>query len=240
MPIFNQNTLFQNRWGSAGEVTAYHRYGKIFLRSKSKLTFQASPAQLSSLDVHRRALAAWRTITQEVQECWQELARGVASHQEPFGVPNHISGHNLFVSAYHGFCTLGDEHLPEPKQFEPFPDFFVEFTGAEALDVSGVRIFLQLSMPECANPSRYALLCKVQIAQMGKGCDPGKMKNVLAAELEEPDRPSRSVAIGISDLASFCGFSCREFTLHLRCLLIDRVTGYRNNFKQFSVIQVAI
>lgn len=55
------------------------------------------------------------------------MARGVASHHPPFGQKNSISGYNLFVSAYQGFAQLGNEHIPEPMIFEPFPIFSMDY-----------------------------------------------------------------------------------------------------------------
>ena len=59
-----------------------------------------TPWQLQQLDVHRRALAAWRTISSEEQRQWNVYAPDVPSHRPPYDNDNHITGHNLFVSAY--------------------------------------------------------------------------------------------------------------------------------------------
>ena len=46
-----------------------------------------------------------------------------------------ISGQNLFVLAYHGFATLGNEHQPSPVPFESFPPF-AAFLG-DAVKMNG-------------------------------------------------------------------------------------------------------
>lgn len=77
--------------------------------------------QMEAQSVHLRALQAWRTLTPAVQELWNSLAVVVPSHRPPFKKDHHITGHNLFVSAYHGFSQLGNEHIlsPEKKWFAP-------------------------------------------------------------------------------------------------------------------------
>ena len=111
MPAYNPSILISDCYGSAGSITFYHRDGKCRWRSKSTLSFAATPRQSATLDVHRRALAAWRTIPDTEKERWHDIAKNVPPHRPPFGSGGHISGHNLFVSAYHGFVTLGDEQI---------------------------------------------------------------------------------------------------------------------------------
>lgn len=66
-----------------------------------------SEAQAAHLEVHRRALATWRDVPDEVKERWNEFAREVEPHRPLFDHSSWISGQNLFVSAYHGFFTSG-------------------------------------------------------------------------------------------------------------------------------------
>lgn len=219
-------------YGSAGSITFYHRDGKYRWRSKSTLSFTATPGQCAALDVHRRALAAWRTIPDTEKEKWHDIARNVPPHRPPFGSGGHITGHNLFVSAYHGFCTLGDEHIPEPVDFRPFPVFAAEFVSAAVTAGTDLKILLRLSMSPESSPERYALLCKVQLTESGKGCNPGKMRNFLAAE--DTTQSSNLLTLTIPDYATFSGISSTACTLHLRNLLIDRHTGYRSRHQSLS------
>ena len=249
MPAYNPNLLISDCYGSAGSITFYHRDGKCRWRSKSTLSFAATPGQSAALDVHRRALAAWRTIPDTDKEKWHEIARNVPPHRPPFGCGGHISGHNLFVSAYHGFHTLGDEHIPGPVEFRPFPVFTAGFMRAETVNISDLRIALNLSMSEADDPTRYALLCKVQMTEAGKGCNPGRMRNFLAEDVtdtvpvgmspEGEPEPSgtvevRTVAITIPDYRTFSGIVPDSYSLHIRYMLIDRTTGYRSRYQKLS------
>ena len=241
MPIYNPNLLISDCYGSAGSITFYHRDGKCCWRSKSTLSFAATPRQCAALSIHRRALAAWRTIPDSEKERWHKIARNVSPHRPPFVSGGNISGHNLFVSAWHGFHTLGNEHIPKPMEFSPFPVFSAEFAYAEAVNVSDLRIYLRLAMSVADNSGRYALLCKVQLTEAGKGCNPGKMRNFLAEEATEDDMAtdsgsSRPVALTIPVHTAFPGVSAANCSLHLRYMLIDRLTGYRSQYQKLSAV----
>ena len=251
MPAYNPNLLISDCYGSAGSITFYHRDGKCRWRSKSTLSFAATPGQSAALDVHRRALAAWRTIPDTEKEKWHDIARNVPPHRPPFGLGGHISGHNLFVSAYHGFHTLGNEHIPGPVEFSPFPVFVTGFMGAKTVNASDLRIALKLSMSETNNPTRYALLCKVQLTEAGKGCNPGKMRNFLAEDVPEtvPAGMStealqklsetvevRTIAVTIPDYRTFSGTVSDSYAFYIRYMLIDRETGYRSQYQKLSAV----
>ena len=251
MPAYSPNLLISDCYGSAGSVTFYHRDGKCRWRSKSTLSFAATPRQSAALDVHRRALAAWCTIPDTEKEIWHEIARNVPPYKPPFGYGGHISGHNLFVSAYHGFHTLGNEHIPGPMEFRPFPVFVAGFMGAETVNTSDLRITLRLSMQLEKEPERYTLLCKVQLAEAGKGCNPGRMRNFLAEDVTEtvPAGMStealqklsetvevRTVAVTIPDYRAFSGIVSDSYSLHIRYMLIDRETGYRSQYQKLSAV----
>ena len=251
MPAYSPNLLISDCYGSVGSVTFYHRDGKCRWRSKSTLSFAATPRQSAALDVHRRALAAWCTIPDTEKEIWHEIARNVPPYKPPFGYGGHISGHNLFVSAYHGFHTLGNEHIPGPMEFRPFPVFVAGFMGAETVNTSDLRITLRLSMQLEKEPERYTLLCKVQLAEAGKGCNPGRMRNFLAEDVTEtvPAGMStealqklsetvevRTVAVTIPDYRAFSGIVSDSYSLHIRYMLIDRTTGYRSQYQKLSAV----
>ena len=143
MPIYPPNIRFSDCWSSVGGITFYHRNGKCYWRSKPAPVFPGTLGQLDHQSVHLRALAAWRTLDHGVQVQWASYARGVAAHRPPFLHENHISGYNLFVSAYHGFATLGQEHVPDPARFEAFPPLYVAFVSAQ---VAGMPIWYAVSL----------------------------------------------------------------------------------------------
>ncbi len=169
MAVVVQNTSYSDYWGSVGDVTYYHRGGRCYVRRKASPVFPGTGAQLASLAAHRRALAAWRQLPQGVQEVWSSRAGEVSPHRPPFGGWGHISGQNLFVSAYHGFITLGNEHVPEPVPFRGFPPFGLEFLEAEAVDDVDLVLYFNLNMFLERHPERYAVLAKMQLAKAGGG-----------------------------------------------------------------------
>lgn len=185
---------------------------------------------MRTADVHRRALAAWRELPHSVQLKWNEYAREVPPHRPPFDGRGHITGHNLFVSAYHGFSQMGNEHVPEPVKWRPFPVFTMEYAGCEPAIEGNVMLRFLLSLPDAESPDRYRMLAKIQIGKPGCGKDSGKMRNVL----------SESVPCGeVSEVTFFvssAGISTPPFQIHMRYLLLDTETGYRSQYKALSTL----
>ena len=221
--------FISDAFGSAGDVTAYHRGGRCFLRKRCSPAYPATGGQLAALDVHRRALAAWRSLAHEEQLRWEPYAREVEPHRPPFDHRARISGNNLFISAYHGFATLGNEHIPSPAPFETFPTFLAEILGASAEGETLSIIWkLEVDDPE----HRYRLLTKIQLAAPGRGRNPGAMRNFLA---EGSARDARQTT-RIPDYKSIWGFDLQSYQVHARCILLDTVTGYRSQFYAVSGI----
>ena len=84
MPRFRPSLLISDAYGSVGDVTFYHRGGKCYYRKRSAGNYPGTSAQLSHLDVHRRALAAWRTLDQATQTLWHEYGKEAVPHKPPF------------------------------------------------------------------------------------------------------------------------------------------------------------
>ena len=171
----------------------------------------------------------WRSLPQEVQLQWNALVWNVEPHRPLFDHSTRISGYNLFVSAYHGFATLGNEQVPEPRAFEKFPPFAVEVGGAsvvEGLLVLPVSVFIAAAFV----PERYRLLAKIQLTQPGKGRNPGKMRNVLA------DRPCGSSSVNLFIDPGVWGLNLQQYQVHARFILLDTVTGYRSQYHQQSFL----
>ena len=175
-------------------------------------------------------LAAWRELPHSMQLKWNEFAREMPSHRPPFDGRGHITGHNLFVSAYHGFSQMGNEHVPEPVKWRPFPVFTMEYAGCEPAIEGNVMLRFLLSLPDAESPDRYRMLAKIQIGKPGCGKDSGKMRNVL----------SESVPCGeVSEVTFFvssAGISTPPFQIHMRYLLLDTETGYRSQYKALSTL----
>ena len=223
MPAFKPSILISDAFGSVGDVTFYHRNGKCFYKKRSHGGFQGTPGQLSSLEVHRRALAAWRTIDQATQEVWNGYGVEAVPHKPPFDNKAHISGQNLFVSAYHGFAILGNEHIPLPQRFEKFPPFAVDVTGA-VKENGDLIISVSVTMSEEFDCSRYHLLSKIQLVEPWRGRNPGLMRNYLA----DADCNVQNVHIVIPGYAGVWDLDLEEYMVHAMFILLDNKTGYRS------------
>ena len=183
MPLYRPNILFSDGFGSAGDATWYHRHGRCYTRKRCKPVFPGTAGQQAHMSVHQRAMAAWRTIPGQTQLLWNDLAEEVEPHRPPFDHKAYISGNNLFVSAYHGFVTLGNEHVPSPRAFDSFPPFAVDLVSA-TIAGGELRIQLQVPIAPVFHPVRYRLLAKIQLTEPGKGRNPGLMRNHLASPFD--------------------------------------------------------
>ena len=151
----------------------------------------------------------------------------VEPHRPPFDHKARISGNNLFISAYHGFATLGNEHVPSPAPFKKFPSFIVRLLGASVVDDT-LLIRWKLLMEDCAG--RYRLLTKVQLASPGRGLSTGDLRNFLA----EGTANDAEVTTCIPGYISIWGLNLQSYQIHARCILLDTKTGYRSQFLQVS------
>ena len=229
MAQLRPNLLFSDVFGSAGDVTAYHRGGKCFLRKRISPTLVGTEASVSTSTVHLRALQAWRRLPHEEQLQWEPLATVVEPHRPPFDHLARISGNNLFVSAYHGFATLGWEHVPAPAPFDTFPTFLVKILGASAADGDlNLRLKLEADDPE----GRYRLLCKLFLTKPGAGRNPGMLRNYLA--VGTPADPV--VTATIPDYVAVSGLDLPAYQVHGRFILLDTKTGYRSQYLAVSGI----
>jgi hypothetical protein len=235
MPRFYPSVLIADAYGSVGEVTFYHRNGKCYYRKRSHSRYPGTVAQTSALDVHRRALAAWREVPHQMQLIWNRLAEEVEPHRPPFDHLAHITGQNLFVSAYHGFVTLRDEHVPQPVPFEKFPPFAVSL-GAGVKMNGALVIPARVETGGCAEASRYRLLAKIQLTAPGRCRHLGYLRNFLA----EGDCSAGVVSIVIPGYAERWGYELDKYQVYARFVLIDTVTGYRSQSQDYSTIISAI
>lgn len=231
MPEFKPSVLFDDAYGSIGDVTFYHRGGKCFYRRRSHSAYPGTSSQTSALEVHRRALAAWRTVPHGIQLVWNRFGEEAEPHKPPYDHKAHISGQNLFVSAYHGFATLGNEHKPEPQRFVKFPPYSVKVGDAVKID-DNLVLSVAVTIGGRLSPDRYRLLSKIQLAEPGKGCHPGLMRNYLADGTCGDD----ALSIVIPDYRDLWGFDLRQYQIHARFILLDTVTGYRSQYQSCSTI----
>lgn len=232
MPSYRPSIPFSDFFGSVGEKTYYHWKGSLYYKRKAQPSFPGTPAQLEQLDVHRRAIAAWQSLGPEVQAAWYSVAPGMPSKQPPFERRAHITGYNLFVSAYHGFATLGNEHVPEPLPCELFPDFFLDLESVEVEQGSDLRFRFFCSIGAGFDGSRYRLLMKLQLCPAGRGKKPGLMRNFLAESVcPESDG---SVEFLVEDFRSVWNLELQAFSAHCKFVLLDTVSGYRGRYCEKS------
>ena len=230
MPRFYAYTRFSDCWSSVGNVTFYHRDGVCYFRSKAYSEFAGTAEQLERKELHHRAILAWQRLEAEVQKEWRALAMSVEAHRPPFGDGNHISGYNLFVSAYHGFAQLGNEHIPVPQKFEAFPIFSMDFVGCSMASESEMLLRFRLTVCGVEVASRYRVLGKIQIEEPGVGRNPGKMRNFLSTSV-----PSGMVS-EVEFIVPRKRFDISVFQIHIRYLLLDSAAGYRSQYHSLSAL----
>ena len=232
MPRYIQSLPFEDCFGSVGDKTYYHRNGVCFYKKRARPVFPGTMLQMEHQAVHLRAIAAWQSLPAQVQKEWNSCAVGVQSHREPFDGKSGISGYNLFVSAYHGFSTLGREHIPSPMPWEKFPVYAVDSVSALDRDGNSLKLGFQIRMPVSVEPGRYWLLTRIQFAKPGGGVRPGLMRNFLASAGCAAGRSV--VEVGLPDYGNLWDVDQREFRAHCKYRLIDSKTGYRNDYRKIS------
>ena len=227
MPKFNPTPIIQDCWSSIGDITFYHRNGQCYWKRKPKPSFDHTPARLDQAQVHHRAILAWQQLQHSVQLEWRELARCVPSHRPPYDDKHHISGYNLFVSAYHGFAQLGREHIPEPQPYPEFPISSLQLLATTCSNgVATIRCRLILVT---ITPERWHISARIQLTAPGVGCDPSKMRTYRPTSISPvsvgPTTNTRAVTFTVT-----APNNMNEHQAHIRYRLIDAVTGFRNNW----------
>jgi len=234
MPRYNPNIRFSDCWSSVGDVTFYHRNGVCYWKKRAHPEFPGTLGQLEAQSVHLRALQAWRSLSPLVQEQWNMLSLTVCSHRPPFRKDHHITGHNLFVSAYHGFAQLGHEHVPSPRAFEELPVFTVDYSSASVIDGEDLSIKLRTQLERNAVPNRYRVAVRIQLTTPGSGRRPGYLRSFVAEE----NCTGRDciVEVRVPGYKNIWDLDLRTYQVHMRYFLIDAETGYRNIFRKKSFL----
>ena len=166
---------------------------------------------------------------------WHEYGKGAEPHKPPFDGKAHISGQNLFVSAYHGFATLGNEHTPAPMPFEKFPPYAIELMDGTR-NAGRLVIPVKVTIAEGLDAGRYRLLAKLQLTKPGKGKHPGLLRNFLA----NAQCGSEEVKIIVPDYVGIWRLDLDEYQVHGLFVLLDAVTDYRSQEQPYSTIVKAI
>ena len=235
---FKPSVLVSDVFGSAGDVTAVHRDGTTFLRKRVSAGGgrELSDAQEEHLEVHRRALAAWRELPQAVQEEWNKYALGAEPHRPPFDHSSWISGQNLFVSAYHGFHTLGRERVPKPRRFDGFPPFAVKKVEAVVVETSLVLRLWLAGLEHVKDPSRYWVYGYFRLTVPGRGEGTNIPKRTVLASGSCEAMP---VEVVLDDYLGVWGLDLEAYQVHSSLVLLDAKTGFRSQRQKMSgVVQL--
>ena len=232
MPKYIPSMPFEDCWSSVGDITFYHRDGVCYWKFRSKPEFTGTICQLEALSVHQRALLSWRALEPSTQEEWNTLAVNVPSHRPPFRKDHHISGYNLFVSAYHGFAQLGDEKVPVPLAPQPFPPYSAEYHSVIVCGEDDLVLRFHIFCDKNVLPSRYRLLTKLQFTEPGAGRNGGYLRNFLSSA---PCSSSDCIVdVPVPGYKEIWNLDLNSYQVHCRYLLLDSVTGLRCNFKKIS------
>lgn len=232
MPRFYPSIPFDDCYGSVGNRTYYHWKGIPYYKKKAYTEFQGTPAQLEQAAIHSRALEAWRSLEPSVQKTWNTFSVEAPSKRAPYDKRAHISGYNLFVSAYHGFVQLGNEHTPEPHRWVAFPDFFLDLESHRVVEDEDLQLNFFCSIGDGTCGHRYRLLLKLQLTKPEHGRRPGLQRNFLASA-NCPDEDGR-VSFLIPGFREIWQLELPEYTAHCRFILIDTLTGFRSRHRMMS------
>ena len=232
MPKFNPSIPFQDCYGSVGDLTFYHRNGQCFYKDRIRPLFPGTLLQLEHQAVHLRAIAAWQGLDSSVQKQWNAISPSVIVHRPPFDNKAHMSGYNLFVSAYHGFATLNNEHVPVPIPWEPFPRYALEAVIGAQPAGSDLLVTVKAFVEDVPMAERCRFMMRAQLVAPGRGRDSGKMRNSLAVNV--CSRGSQAVVFLLRDYVNTWGLDLQEYTLHCKVVLLDTQSGYRNIWRPFT------
>lgn len=230
MPLYRPSILLSDAYGSAGSVTFYHRNGRCYTRRRVKASYPGTPAQLEHLAIHRRAMAAWASLDSDTQLKWIGYETTAEPHRPPFDHKAHISGNNLFVSAYHGFALMGNEHMPAPAPFKKLPPFAVSFQSAIIKD-EVLRILAKTTIGQQDCQERYRIYARLSISAPGTGFSVRGMRGFLAE-----GNISGIVIFTIPGYQNLWNAELPECQIHSKCILLDEETGYRSQYQRHSAI----
>ena len=228
MPKYIPNSRFTDCYASVGNITFYHRDGECFFRTKAKPVFPGTEGQQVQLSIHQRGLQEWRNLSHDEQLEWNALARTVRSKRPPFNTSSHISGYNLFMSAYHGLACIGDERIPEPQPIPDFPVIHLKHSSSIVINESDLQISLRITGAPI--PETMRIIGKLQLTAPGYSAHRGKFRNHIGAVTS-----IGHVTFTVPDFKTICGVELQEYQVHMRYFLIDADSGHRSRESNLSV-----
>ena len=228
MPKYIPNSRFTDCYASVGNITFYHRDGECFFRTKAKPVFPGTAGQQVQLSIHQRGLQEWRNLSHDEQLEWNALARTVRSKRPPFNTSSHISGYNLFMSAYHGLACIGDARIPEPQPIPDFPVIHLKHSSSIVINESDMQISFRIT--DAPIPETMRIIGKLQLTAPGYSAHRGKFRNHIGAVTS-----TGHVTFTVPDFKTICGVELQEYQVHMRYFLIDADSGHRSRESNLSV-----
>ena len=221
MPKYIPNSKFTDCYASVGNITFYHRDGECFFRTKAKPIFPGTAGQQVQLSIHQRGLQEWRNLGHDEQLEWNALARTVRSKRPPFNTSTHISGYNLFMSAYHGLACIGDERIPEPQPIPDFPVIHLTLVSATVTNETDLQISFRITGDTI--PLNMRIIGKLQLTAPGYSPHRGKFRNYVGT-VDYDDH----VTFTVPDFKAVSGVELQEYQVYMRYFLIDADSGHRS------------
>ena len=226
MPKYIPNSRFTDCYASVGNITFYHRDGECFFRTKAKPVFPGTAGQQVQLSIHQRGLQEWRNLSHDEQLEWNALARTVRSKRPPFNTSTHISGYNLFMSAYHGLACIGDERIPEPQPIPDFPVIHLTLISATVTNETDLQISFRITGDTI--PENIRIVGKLQLTAPGYSPHRGKFRNHVGTIDNDGH-----VTFILHEYKTVSGLDLREYQIHMRYFIIDSQSGHRS--KEWSL-----
>ena len=230
MPRYYPNNRFSDCYSSVGNITFYHRNGACYYKTKPKPKYPGTPGQIRQLTLHRRAIKAWRELTHDTQLQWNALAKNVKSKQPPFNTCAHISGYNLFVSAYHGLAAIGQEKTPSPTPIHTFPHIPMEYLSSKTINGSDLQITFVSNTP-VTTFNNYAIIGKLQITKQHYRPNTGKYRNYTPTISGDANKTLITFTIPQEQKA------ITPNSIHLKYFIIHKTSGYRT-LEQYTTISL--
>jgi len=221
MPKYIPNALISDCYASMGNITFFHKDGECFFKTKARPVFPGTAGQQVQLSIHQRGLLEWRNLDHDEQLEWNALAKSVRSKRPPFNTSTHISGYNLFMSAYHGLACIGDERVPEPRPLPDFPVVCLKLTSAIVFNDTDLQISFRIDCNQVHDTLR--IIAKIQLTAPGLSSHRGRFRNYVGTGIDD-----HHISFTIHDYRTVSGLDLNEYQIHMRYFLIDSESGHRS------------
>ena len=221
MPKYIPNSRFSDCYASVGNITFFHRDGECYFRTKANPTFPGTSGQQVQLSIHQRGLREWRNLNHDEQLEWNALAKSVRSKRPPFNTSTHISGYNLFMSAYHGLACIGDERIPTPQPLPTFPVIHLEHSSTAIINNTDLQLSFRITTGHI--PDNLRIIAKIQLTAPCMSSHRGRFRNYIGTRTDD-----NHISFIIHDYRTVIGLDLKEYQVHLRHLLIDSNSGHRS------------